>query len=713
MAAGGAAFSRRLRAIAAGLLAAAAATSAGPPAEVPTSAAASPSRFFPPGELLRFGAFYYPEQWPRDEWARDMGGIARLGFDFVHLGEFAWAELEPADGRFDLAWLDEAVSLADKAGLKVVLATPSLCPPAWMGEAHPWIHLVGADGRRREHGNRANASVTNDVYLRFVDRVVEALAARYGRDPRVIGWQVDNEPLATPDYSPSARAAFQAWLRERYGTVEKLNEAWGGSFWSLRYDRFEQVVLPRDEPGAEDQTSPHAVLDFRRFTADATAAFLDRQAAVIRRHADPGQWITTNYTNVSEGADARRTKRLDFPSFTIYPVSGANVLGGQSFRYGNPARMAEALAFHRPVKGATGVMELQPGQVNWAAVNPRPAPGAVRMWILHALGGGASFVATYRYRQPRFGSELYHQGLVGPDGVTPSEGGREFAEAIADVRRLRAAATPDAPLPASLRARRTALVWSHDVMWDLENHRETSRWDTWRHRRLYSAAIRSTGAPLDFVSPEDDLSQYAVVVAPAHQLVDDALLARWRRYVEGGGHLVLTCRTGQKDLRGQLPEAPWAAGVGELTGARVRGFDVLPEGVGGRVRRGAATHEWSTWADLLEPRPGTEVLATYADQFYAGTAAAVRRRVGKGSVTYVGVETEDGALERELVRDVYRRAGVAILDLPPGAYLDWRAGLWVGVNYGNQPVAFPVPPGAKVLLGRNPVPPARAVVYRP
>ncbi|MFN8095594.1 MAG: beta-galactosidase [Vicinamibacteria bacterium] len=109
-----------------------------------------------------------------------MGGIARLGFDFVHLGEFAWAELEPADGRFDLAWLDEAVSLADKAGLKVVLATPSLCPPAWMGEAHPWIYLVGADGRRREHGNRANASVTNDVYLRFVDRVVETLAARYG-----------------------------------------------------------------------------------------------------------------------------------------------------------------------------------------------------------------------------------------------------------------------------------------------------------------------------------------------------------------------------------------------------------------------------------------------------------------------------------------------------------------------------------------------------
>lgn len=675
-------------------------------------AAPGPPRFFPPGDLLRFGVFYYPEQWPREQWARDVAGIARLGFDFVHLGEFAWAQLEPSDGRFDLAWLDDVVVLAGRAGLKVVLATPSLCPPAWMGEGHPEIYLVGADGRRREHGNRANASVTNDVYLRHVDRIVERLAERYGRDPRILGWQVDNEPLATPDYSASARAAFQQWLKARYGTIDRLNEAWGGSFWSLRYDRFDQVVLPRDDPGNEDKTSPHAVLDFRRFTADATAAFLDRQAATLRRHAGPAQWITTNYTNVSEGSDARRTRRLDFPSFTIYPVAGANRLGGQSFRYGSPTRMAEALDFHRPIAGVTGVMELQPGQVNWAPVNPLPAPGAVHMWILHALGGGASFVATYRYRHPRFGSELYHDGLVGTDGTTLTQGGREFAEAIADVRRLRSEARPGAPLPAVLRARRTALLWSHDVMWDLENHRETARWDTWRHRSVFAAAVKSTAAPLDFVGEGDDLAAYPFVVAPAYQLVDDALVRKWRLYVENGGHLVLTCRTGQKDARGQLPEAPWAAGVADLVGARVRGFDTLPEGVIGTVRRGSQTHEWSTWADLLEPAPGTEVLARYGDQFYAGAAATVRRSLGRGSVTYVGVETADGTLERELVREVYRRAGVAIEDLPRGAYLEWRDGLWVGVNYGNEPVPFPVPSGARVLQGANPLPPALTLVWR-
>jgi len=676
------------------------------------SPGAGPRRFFHPADLTRFGVFYYPEQWPRGEWKRDLDNIARLGFDFTHVGEFAWTELEPAEGRFDFAWLDEVLALAHAAGLPVVLCTPSLCPPAWMGEKHPEIYLVGSDGRRREHGNRANASVTNLVYLTYVDRIVEALARRYGQDLRVLGWQIDNEPLATPDYSPSSRAAFQAWLAARYGTIERLNEAWGGAFWSLRYDRFEQVVLPNDDAGNEDKTSPHAVLDFRRYTADATAAFLDRQAAILRRHVRPEQWITTNYTNVSEGADARRTRQLDFPSFTIYPVAGTNRLGGQSFRYGNPTRMAEALDFHRPIAGVTGVMELQPGQVNWAPVNPLPAPGAVRMWILHALGGGASFVSTYRYRHPRFGSELYHDGIVGTDGVTLTQGGREFVQAIEDVKRLRAEATPGAPLPPGLRARRTALLWSHDVMWDLENHKETARWDTWRHRTVFTAAVKSTAAPLDFVAEHDDLAAYPFVVAPAYQLVDEALVRKWRLYAEGGGHLVLTCRTGQKDARGQLPERPWAGSIASLIGARVTAFDTLPEGVTGTVRSGGRTHAWSTWADLLEPEPGTEVLASYADQFYAGKAAAVTRRLGKGNVTYVGVETATGELERELVREVYRRAGVTIEDLPRGAYLEWRDGLRVGVNYGNEPVSFPVPSGARVLLGTTPLPPAQVIVWK-
>jgi beta-galactosidase len=672
----------------------------------------SAQRFFPRANLMETGVYYYPEQWPRAQWSKDLQNIGHLGFTFTHFAEFAWTFLEPEAGRFDFAWLDEALALAHQSGLKVILCTPSAAPPAWLTETHPEILLVGPDGRRREHGTRANGSLSNPVFNASVDRVVTELARRYGKDPRVWGWQVDNEPEAAPDYSPSARTAFQGWLRARYGTVDRLNEAWGGSFWSLRFDRFEQVGLPNAAMTGEDKLSPHALLDFQRFSADTQAAFLDRQATILRQYIRPEQWVTTNYMNATEASDPRRTQALDFPSFTMYLVAGANVLGGSTFRYGNPTRLAEAGDYFRPIAGVTGVMELQPGQVNWAPTNPKPEPGAIRMWMWHAFGAGCSFVCTYRYRQPRFGSEMYHEGIVGLDGLTLSQGGKEFTETLREIQILKASYDPKAQLPRALAARRTALLWSHEGMWDLELQKQGEAWSTWRHRNLYTTAVKSTGAPMAFISETDDFSAYPFLVAPAYQLASSALIEKWTGYVQRGGHLILTSRTAQKDADGHFPEGPLGARLEPLLGARLEGIDTLPGDAKGAVRKGEATSSWHSWADLLRPGQEATSLATYADQFYAGASAAVTRRLGKGSVTYIGVETLEGLLERDLVRQVYERAGVAIEDLPRGVYMEWRDGFFVGVNYSAAQVTLPIAKGSRVLVGENPVSPAQAVVWK-
>jgi beta-galactosidase len=514
-----------------------------------------------------------------------------------------------------------------------------------------------------------------------------------------------------PDYSPAARRRFQAWLERRYTTIARLNEAWAGTFWSTKYDSFAQVLIPNPLLNGEDKLSPHASLDFMRFSADTTAAFLDRQARIIRRAAGRGQWITTNYTNVCVNADPRRTRALDFASFTLYPVRGQNELGGDSFRRGAPFRLAEACAYYRPIGGVTGVMELQPGQVNWAPTNPQVQPGAIRMWIMHAFAGGCSFVCTYRYRHPLRGPEMYHDAIVGPDGVTVMRGGAEFVQALADLATLRAAWRPGAAEPAALRARRTALLWSHDNLWDLEIQPQTVSWSSWRHRNIYAAAIKSTGASLDFIGPDDDFAAYPFLVAPAWGMVSPPLAAKFRAYAEGGGHLVFSCRSGAKNELGHFHEAPWAAPLAALSGATVDFFDMLLPDGRGRVRAGSREYPWHVWADVLSPLPGSEALATYADQFYAGKAAAVTRRLGKGSVTYIGVESEEGALERELLRGVYARAGVAIDDLPRGVYLEWRAGFRIGVNYGNEAVSLPIPAGREPLLGALPLQPGAFVVW--
>jgi len=668
--------------------------------------------FFPKADLMKIGVFYYPEQWPHDQWARDLNNMARFGFEFTHFAEFSWALLEPAEGTFEFAWLDEAIDLASKAGLKVILCTPSLCPPAWMGEKYPEVYLVGADGRRREHGIRANASLTNPTYIELTDKIVNAMGQYYGKDTRIWGWQVDNEPLANPDYSPSARAAFQQWLKKKYSTIDNLNTAWVGSFWSTRYDSFEQVLIPNAAMNDEDKLSPHALLDFQRFTAEVTAGFLNRQADILRKHILPEQWITTNYINASTASDPRMSDHLDFPSFTMYPVSGRNVLGGNNFRTGIPYRIYEACDYHRPISGVTGLMELQPGQVNWAAVNPQLLPGTVHMWIMQAFGGGCSFLCTYRYRHPLRGSEMYHEGIVGTDGVTLSQGGSEFVQAIKEMKLLRAAYDSAAIIPGYIAKRKTALLWSHEVMWDLDIQKQTVLWNTWRHRNNYSAAVKSAGAPLDFISEKDDFSTYPFLIAPAYQLVDSVLVQKWRTYAENGGNLILTCRTGQKDKIGHFFEAGWAAPIRSLIGADIKFFDMLIPEITGTVSAGGMNFQWNTWGEVLSPLGGTEVLATYTDQYYAGKAAATTRRMGRGTVTFIGVATEDGMLERQLVRRVYEQAGVKIEDFPGGIYMEWRDGFFVAVNYSDNPIRIPVNTGAEILVGKNPLQPAQALIWK-
>jgi beta-galactosidase len=668
------------------------------------------SRFFPARDLMPLGVYYYPEHWPESEWDRDFANMEKMGFEFVHMGEFAWANMEPVEGRFDFAWLDRAVELAARHHLRVILCTPTPTPPAWMGQKYPETFLVGADGRRREHGSRGNNALADFNYRRLSGRIITELARRYGHHKGVWGWQLDNEPGAQPDYSPSAQAAFRAWLRGRYKTIDVLNREWGAAFWSLKYDSFEQIVIPN--PTMLYGVSPHAMLDFRRFTADQTAQFLNWQNALLKRAIAPSQWVTTNYISNIASADPRRSDELDFISYTMYPVGGGRGLGEDGFRLGWPDGIAFANSFYRHIKGVTGVMELQPGQVNWGQINPQPMPGVVRMWLWHAFAGGCSFACTYRFRQPLYGSEQYHYGIVRTDGVTPSPGGLEYQQVAREMRVLRAKYDETARPAPVYQARRTAILWNHENLWNIDGQKQTSLWDTWAHAFRYMEIAKSFGAPLDFISEADDFNSYPVIIAPAYQLIDEELVRKWTSYVEAGGHLILTCRTGQKKRNGQLWEARWAEPIYPLIGAEVSFFDLLLENGKGQVSLNSNSYEWNVWADVLKPQAGTETLARYANQFYAGQSAVTYHRVGKGSVTYIGVHTKDGRMEKETLREVYRRAGIATEDYPEGVYVDWRDGFWVAVNYSSSPAQIPLPKKSEIIIGTQPLKPADVLIWK-
>ncbi len=661
-------------------------------------------------DLTLTGAYYYPEHWDESQWERDLKQMHELGFEFTHFAEFAWAQLEPQEGVYDFSWLDRAVALAAKYDLKVVMCTSTATPPVWLSRKYPEILLKSEDGTVQDHGARQHASFASPVYRKLAYRMIEELARHYGNDSRIIGWQLDNEPAVQFDYNQAAEEAFREFLKEKYHhNIQELNAAWGTAFWSEVYSRFEEITLPKT---AQMFMNHHQILDYRRFAAKQTNDFLNEQCRLIKKYAK-NQWVTTNYIPDYDKGHIGGSKDLDFVSYTRYMVYGDNEgIGRRGYRVGNPLRIAMANDFFRPVNGTYGVMELQPGQVNWGSINPQPLPGAVRLWLWSVFAGGSDFICTYRYRQPLYGTEQYHYGIVGTDGVTVTPGGREYEQFMKEIRSLRKDYRPKEDKPEIYLKRKTAILWNPENYWSIDRQKQNATWNTFAHVDKYYRTLKSYAAPVDFISEEKDFSQYPVMIVPAYQLADKELVARWKKYVEEGGNLVLTCRTAQKDRFGRLPEAPFGSMIDELTGNHIEFYDLLLSQDPGQVKMDGKVYTWNTWGEILQPGTSNEVWATYTNEFYEGKPAVTFRKLGKGSVTYIGVDSSDGVLERQVLDKLYSRLQIEVMNLPYGVTMEYRNGLGIVLNYSDQPYQFALPQGAKVLIGTPDIATAGVLVFK-
>ncbi len=665
-------------------------------------------------QLMEVGSYYYPEQWPESEWERDIKNMHELGFEFTHYGEFAWSTMEPTEGKYDFAWLDKAIELAGKYNLRVVLCTPTPTPPAWLTQKYPDVLIKNDEDRVIQHGARQQASWYSDTYRKYVEKIVTEMAKRYADNPTVWGWQIDNEPshYASFDYSDNAQKAFRKWLEKKYQNIDNLNKTWGNAFWSQTYNNFDQIRIPNAKELVQ-QANPHAILDFKRFSADGAADFVVWQQKLLKKHIDPHQWVTTNLMADYSIVDPLRFKELDFVTYTKYLVAGWDFgYGDQGFRMAGSTGIGFANDWYRSINGTTGVMELQPGQVNWGVYNPQTMPGAVRMWIYHVFAGGNKFVCNYRFRQPLSGGEQYHYGIMQPDGESVSTSGKEYVQVTQELKILRKEYDPKAEMPTAYAARQTALLYNPDNRWEMENQPQTKDWNFISHIHKYYKVLQSFAAPVDVIDESHDFASYPFLIAPAYQLLDKELIARWKQYVENGGNLILTCRTGQKDREAHLWNERFAAPIHELIGAKELFFDVLQGEITGKVSMGNTAYTWHTWSDVVTPAENAEVWATYADQFYKGKASVTHTKLGKGTVTFIGTDSNNGDLESAVLRKLYTQAGVPVENLPEGVILQWRHGFWIGLNYSSSPQTLPVPADGKILIGEKTLSPAGVVVWK-
>lgn len=261
---------------------------------------------------MKLATAYYPDYHPRSEWARDFRLMREAGIECIRIAEFAWAKMEPEDGIYDWAWLDDSIREAEAHGLSVMLCTPTATPPIWLTERYPDILPVGRSGRTIAHGARQQRCYSSDNYKKYSLRIVEEMGKRYGGDPAVIGWQIDNEfgGETKYDYGETSRRGFQAYLEAEFGEIGALNERWGTAFWSQTYQRFDQIQLPAPID-CDVMMWPHPSLElaFRRFSSKVMTDFHRSQVETLRKYTSAP--ITTNAFMFNWGDNVDWSKLFD------------------------------------------------------------------------------------------------------------------------------------------------------------------------------------------------------------------------------------------------------------------------------------------------------------------------------------------------------------------------------------------------------------------
>ncbi len=656
-------------------------------------------------DRLRFGVCWYPDQWPRQRWAEDVRLMREAGLECIRWGEGSWTLMQPAAGRFDWSVVDEVLELCARHGLGVILGTPTYAAPAWLEEAHPEIIA------RREHGapwyrhSRRYYDYTQPAYRAACDAIVKAMAQRYAGDGRIWAWQIDNEMWCHLGelWGESARAAFQAWLARRYRDIAALNAAWGLAFWSNQLDHFGQADLPGPTTA---YLNHHQCADYRHFLSDLALEFLHRQRRQIVA-ADPEALVLHNcpFGPIDRAA---LLEGLDIYGHDHYPrfARAAEARPAMGLNYGRFRAYAKRL----------WVVEQQASQVGQTSYRlPASPPGELSLTALQSIAHGCNLLAWFRWRSFPAAQEANWGGLLPHWG----EPGRHYQEA----RALIAALAPHAELIAS--------TWPDVAVARLVSYRQqvACEVEPWIGEHLGGvetgrAGLRRWGLNEDSLRPRDvglgplaeaQRRPYSVALLPLAVALDAADVGALSEFVRTGGLLIVGPLAGHRstDLQGSFADEPPGA-LAALTGTANGETTTLDEPARLRCARSGQSVEATSYAEILELRqPDTELLAHYANGWFAGSAAVTRRRCGSGAVVHCGVALNDAVLDwllREYVGAASSNGAPAVTTADAAAEVLTRrnhsTALHFVLNHGARPVTCQLLRPARDLFDERAVPPS-------
>lgn len=612
---------------------------------------------------ISYGGDYNPEQWPEAVQDEDIALMREAGVNFVSVGIFSWALLEPRPGEYDFGWLDRVMDRLHAGDVRVDLATATASPPPWLARLHPEVLPVDRHGSTLWPGSRQTYCPSSPVFAEYSLRLVDQLARRYADHPALAMWHVSNE-LGCHNvhcYCDVSAASFRGWLQRRYGDLDGLNEAWGTSFWSQHYADWRDVLPPRKTTA---QGNPTQELDFWRFSSDELLAIFVRERDLLRE-ITPAVPVTTNFMAMT------KTRGMDYWSW----APEMDIVSNDHYLVGWLDRPTVELSWSADVtrnlaarsRGGPGspwvLMEHSTSAVNWQPVNLAKTPGQLVRNSLTHLARGADGIAFFQWRASLAGAEKFHSALV-PHAGTDTKVWRESVELGEVLGRL------DEVRGTQVTAR-VAVVMEWQAQWAtaLTGH-PSSLVDYDAEGQRWYGAFWDAGITVDVVPADADLTPYDVVVVPMLYSCTEAQAANIAAAATAGAQVVVTYFSGIVDEREHVRAGGYPGAFRDLLGIVVEEFFPLPRGEVVHLDDGSTGVLWAEQVHLQ----GAKTLAAHTDGPVVGSPAITRHETGGGAAWYVGTSLAPADVAR-LVAQVSAAAGVRPeADVPPGVEVVRRRG---------------------------------------
>ncbi len=639
---------------------------------------------FPQIGGLIHGGDYNPEQWldRPDILEEDLRLMKKAGINSASVGIFSWSVLEPKEREFHFEWLGKIIDRLYENGIYTVLATPSGARPAWLDKKYPEAMRVNRMGQREHHGGRHNHCMSSPVYREKVAVMDRKLAEAFGSHPGVIMYHISNE-FSGECYCEHCIKRFRTYLAEKYDhDIEKLNRAWWTTFWSHRYNDFEQI----EPPFIHGETSVMGLnLEWKRFTTWNTNDFMKAEAAVLHS-VTPGIPVTANLMRMFGGLDYRKmAPDMDVVSWDNYPIfhNDWETLADTAYETAFQHALMRSLKRDVPFM----MMESAPGLVNWQNVNKLKRPGIHRLACLQAVACGSDSVQYFQWRKGRGSYEQFHGAVVDHLGTDDTRVFKEVAEVGELLKKI-------APVAGTLVRTKAAMLFDWDNRWAIEDMKALGR-ETKKYEEtcigIWKEFFR-LGVDMDIVGSDEDLDRYDLVVAPMLYMLQPHTAANLRTFVERGGQLLASYLTGYvdsdqlcylggfpgdglKDLFGIVSEEidslyPTDRNAIVLTDESLQKKAVSGESAGEKESCG----DWEVveYAEVLRVQDA-QVLGTYGEDFYQGSAAITCKNHGKGNAWYVAARTDAPAMG-PLFERMLADAGIPVRRLPAGVECHVRKG---------------------------------------